>query len=91
VSKSKRAEALDLWLERVEASQCWEETVDEGTGPTVTGYIINSQLAVVVRYADRNGWELLVPASTKNSVAATLDGAAAALGVEGCRDLPGVK
>lgn len=83
---TKHTDILDAWLERVEADESWSMRV-EHTGATVTGYLINCRLAVVVRYAENLGWELLVAGSYQNSTEATLDGAAEALGVEGCRGL----
>jgi hypothetical protein len=80
---------LDAWLKRVEASEQWTMTVPN-TGAKVSGYLINGNLVVAVRYAEGNGWELLIPASKENNTAATLDGAASFCGVLGCRDLPGI-
>jgi hypothetical protein len=79
-----RYEILDAWLERVRADRLW---VFEYRTFDVSGYSIAGQLAVVVRHADKHGWELLVPASKDHRTFVTLDAAAAILGVEGCRGL----
>lgn len=83
---TKHTDPLDAWLERVEALPQWQMKVP-GLGHIVTSYLINGQLAVVIRYKENLGWELLVPSSNKNNTAASLDGAAMALGVDGCRGL----
>jgi hypothetical protein len=87
-AKVNHCDPLDLWLDRVEASEQWTLRVPN-TGAKVSGYIINCTLVVVVRYAEGNGWELLIPSTKENSTADSLDRAAMFLGVDGCRDLPG--
>ena len=82
----KQADPLDAWLERVEASARWQADVP-GVG-TVTCYLINCQLAIVLRYAEKSaGWELFIPPSNQNSIGVTLDEAALALNVQGCAGL----
>lgn len=80
---------LTDWLARVEARKLWERTIPtEVGGMTLTGYKINGQLAVAIVDQAGHGWELLVPAGgNTNDTATTLDGAATALGVDGCRGL----
>lgn len=82
---AKKTDPLDAWLERVEARLLWQSNV-KGIG-TVTCYLVNQRLAMVLRYQERRGWELFVPASNENNTALTLDGAAEALGVDGCAGL----
>lgn len=82
----KRRATLDAWLDRVGAYEQWQ-TVIEHTGATVTGYLINCRVAIVVRYAEGHGWELYVPASDRNRIVDCLDAAAIALKVEGCAGL----
>lgn len=85
--KAKRQDALDLWLERVEAREQWTETVKH-TGAKITAHIINCTLVMVLRYASSgDGWELFIPASKTNYITDTLDNAALFLDVPGCRDL----
>jgi hypothetical protein len=85
-----RLSALDDWLERVGARKVWTTSI-EGTDMTMTGYLINGRMAIVQGYGKGNGWELFTPASNDNRVASTLDAAATALGVEGCRGIEGVE
>lgn len=85
---TKRMNALDAWLERVNAETTWNASI-KGSRNTLTGYLINGHLAIVLRYENsgHDGWELLIPASRENSVASTLDAAAMAFQVDGCRGL----
>jgi len=84
---AKRNDMLYAWLERVSAYEAWMTRIGN-TGGSLSGYHINGQLVVVLRYANpEDGWELFIPASKKNHIADTLDAAAEFLGVDGCRGL----
>lgn len=93
MTTAEKTAPLDAWLDRVEAREAWTALMPNGRS-TITGYLINGHIAVAIRYYSHgerkiDGWELLVPASLKNDTTATLDGAALALGVEGCHGLVG--
>lgn len=80
-------QALAGWLARVKAELAWEAKLHDDT---LRGYWINCQLVIVLQYQEgAAGWELFIPPSNGNLLADTLDGAAKALGVEGCKGLPG--
>lgn len=80
---------LTAWLNRVDARLLWSRIV--GQIGEVKAYQINGRLALVLLYSrgHGSGFELFVPASRENNTAATLDGAATALGVDGSRGLHG--
>lgn len=92
--REERLKPLRSWQERVNATAVRRF---EDNGDTFTVYRIGGQLAIVQVYKNNLGWELFVASSNcsgskeLNSVSAALDGAAVALGVEGCRGLVGPK
>ena len=84
---TSREDQLDAWLERVDANEVWSTKIRHNCA-TLTGYLINCQLVIVLRYASTgDGWELFVPPTTQNRIDATLDAAAELLKVDGCRGL----
>lgn len=84
---TSRTDQLQLWLDRVNANFMWSAKIPGGKGAKIEAHNINGQCALVLRFANKDGWELFVPASNRNEIAHTIDAAAIALGVEGCRGL----
>jgi hypothetical protein len=73
-----RHTALRAWLEANKA--VWHNAGKYGTAD-IEGYVINGHVVYVLHNAEGNGWELLVPASSKNSIPATLRAAEIACGL----------
>lgn len=90
LSKADTTSPLHRWIDRIGARSIWSTSNDRGKILT-TAYIVNGRTFIVVitqtARGTITGWDIYVPASEKNSIAATLDSAAIALGVEGCAGL----
>lgn len=79
-------EVLQAWLRRVNATPLWSQGIFGFKHKTVTAYSVNGRPVLCVNDRE-DGWELYVQSTDKNSVEASLDGAAVALGVDGCAGL----
>lgn len=89
-AKSNRMAALDGWLERINATAMYQ-VLSPNRRTMITVYAVNGRVFVVMRYMEprkpASGWDIFVPAHESNHVSLTLDSAAEALGVDGCRGL----
>lgn len=98
---TERMNALDKWLERIEARPMYE-MLSPNRRTMVTVYTVGGKhpigdeparasVFMVMRYVEpgkpATGWDIFVPASGSNNVRLTLDAAAMAMGVDGCRGL----
>lgn len=89
-------DVLNAWLDRVGARLLWQMSSKGRTGydrmntaPFLLHCVeINGRVVIIQEWTGNGtGWQIYVPSSDKNDTAACVDGAAAALGVDGCRGL----